>query len=274
MARVSFMFNLKSFCIIIIVDKHEGTQTDQSKRVITMYTQAVTDDRSGFDKGAVTTKVLLGCGALAGPLFTLAWIIEGATRATYHPLRHPISSLALGAFGWTQIANFIIAGLLTLAFAVGLWRALQSRGGSPWGSLLVGVYAIGLLGAGVFVTDPVSGYPPGTPDQLIAYSSVHAALHDLFSVLTFVGLPIACFVFARRFVGWDEPGWALYSTVSGLVFAVLFILASAGFAQTAGLVDLAGLFQRITITIGWSWLTLLAVHLLNIRSETPRTAGV
>ena len=35
----------------------------------------------------VTTKALLICGALAGPLFTLAWIVEGAARADYNLLR-------------------------------------------------------------------------------------------------------------------------------------------------------------------------------------------
>jgi hypothetical protein len=239
-----------------------------------MQPKPVEDALGSSYKDAVQTKTLLLCGMIAGPLFTLAWLVEGATRANYHPLRHPVSSLALGDLGWTQIANFIVAGLLTLAFAVGLWRALRPRGGSTWGPLLIGAYAIGLLGAGIFVTDPVSGYPPGTPDQLIEYSSVHAALHDLFSIPTFVGLPIACFVFARRFVGWGQRGWAIYSTVSGLAFAVMFLLASAGFAQAAGQVDLAGLFQRITITIGWSWLTLLAIRLLNARSETLGTVGV
>ncbi len=41
----------------------------------------------------------LTSGIIAGPLFTAGWIIEGATRAAYNPLRHPISSLALGDFG-------------------------------------------------------------------------------------------------------------------------------------------------------------------------------
>jgi hypothetical protein len=218
-------------------------------------------------KGEVKTKTLLVCGAIAGPLFTIAWLVEGATRADYNVLRHPVSSLALGEYGWTQVANFIVAGLLTLAFAVGLWRAPRPRGGSTWGPLLIGAYAIGLLGAGIFVTDPVSGYPPGTPDQLIEYSSVQAALHDLFSVPTFVGLPIACFVFARRFTLWGERGWAIYSAVTGVVFLVGFVLASAGFAQAEGLVDFGGLFQRITITVGWLWLTLLAVDLLRVPSK-------
>ncbi|HYT26017.1 MAG TPA: DUF998 domain-containing protein [Actinomycetota bacterium] len=113
--------------------------------------------------GAVKTRALLVCGAVAGPLFTVAWVVEGATRAHYNPLRHPVSSLELGDFGWTQRANFIAAGGLTLAFASGLRRARRPLGGSTWGPLLVGAHAIGLLGAGIFVTDPVSGYPPGTP---------------------------------------------------------------------------------------------------------------
>ncbi len=136
------------------------------------------------------TKTLLACGVIGGPLFVVAFVVEGATRAGYDPLRHPVSSLALGGSGWTQVANFIVAGLLMLAFAVGLRRALRPPGGSTWGPLLVGVWAVALLGAGVFVTDPVSGYPPGAPDRLSGYSW-HGALHDLFSLPGFVALAAA-----------------------------------------------------------------------------------
>ncbi|MEU7914775.1 DUF998 domain-containing protein [Microbispora bryophytorum] len=62
-------------------------------------------------------QALLACGLVVGPLFTVAYLAEGATRAYYRPLRHPVSSLALGDRGWTQTANFFVAGLLSLAFA-------------------------------------------------------------------------------------------------------------------------------------------------------------
>jgi hypothetical protein len=106
----------------------------------------LTADRppTGAAPGTTRTRALLACGAIAGPLFTVAWILEGATRANYHPLRHPVSSLELGDLGWTQQANFIVAGGLTLAFAVGLWRALRPLGGSTWGPLLVGAHGIGV----------------------------------------------------------------------------------------------------------------------------------
>ena len=213
------------------------------------------------EKSTVMTKALLACGAIAGPLFVIAFLFEGATRANYDSLRHPVSSLALGDYGWVQSANFVVVGLLTLAFFVGLRRALEQGKGSTWGPLLVAVWAVGLLGAGFLVTDPVSGYPPGTPDRLSG-NSWHGALHDLFSLLGFVALAAACFVFGRWFVGRGKRGWALYSAASGVVFAVAFVLSSAGFAQVAGLVDLAGLLQRVAVVVGFCWLTLLAVHVL------------
>ncbi len=47
-------------------------------------------------------QVLLACGMAAGPLFTIAYLVEGAGRVGYRPLRHPVSSLALGRAGWAQ----------------------------------------------------------------------------------------------------------------------------------------------------------------------------
>lgn len=214
------------------------------------------------------------CGVVAGPLFVIGFLVEGATRSGYDPIRHPVSSLSLGDPGWTQVANFLTAGMLTLAFAVGLRRALSVRGrGSTWGSLLVGIWAVGLIGAGIFPTDPVSGYPPGTPDKLEHYST-SGALHDFaFSLPAFLALPAACFVFARRFAVRRQAGWMTYSIVSGSVFVVGFLLTSIGFDQADGLVAVAGLLQRLTVTVGWAWLTVLAVHLVRTTSHTPRSAS-
>ena len=217
----------------------------------------------------IRTETLLACGAIAGPLFIFVYLIEGATHAGYDPLRQPVSSLALGDQGWTQSANFLVTGFLMLAFAIGLRRALRPLGGPTWGPLLVGTYAIGLLGAGVFAADPMNGYPPGTPNERLHYS-MHGVLHDLFSTLVFLGLPAACFVFGRWFAAWEKRGWANYSIVTGVVFLGTFILSSAGFGQAEGLVDMAGLLQRVAITVGFGWLTMLAVHLLRASSEAPK----
>ncbi|MEV3988335.1 DUF998 domain-containing protein [Streptomyces sp. NPDC049837] len=197
--------------------------------------------------------ILLGCGVAAGPLFTAAYLLAGAGRRDYASLRHPISSLALGPAGWTQTMSFISAGLLSLALSVGLWRV----GASRCGALLVGIWAIGLMGAGVFRTDPVRGYPPGTPDRPRRHT-LAGALHDLFSLVAFLALAAACFVLALP----GSPGWAVYSVSSGVLFAVTMAMAGVAFDRGQRLAHLGGLIQRAAITIGWTWLTLLAVRTL------------
>ncbi|WP_327706939.1 DUF998 domain-containing protein [Streptomyces decoyicus] len=199
-------------------------------------------------------QVLLACGMAAGPVFTLAYLLEGASRVDYQPFRHPVSSLSLGRAGWAQTVNFLCVGLLSLIFSVGLWNVGPSR----CGALLMGTWAAGLLGAGAFQTDPVSGYPPGTPDRLQHHTRA-GALHDLFSLIGFLALTVACFVFAPS----SSPGWVIYSIASGVFFATTMALASAAFSQHQRWVDIGGLIQRISLTIGWTWQTLLAVHILD-----------
>ena len=212
------------------------------------------------------TRSFLICGALAGPLFTIIWFLTGLTRANYDPMRHPVSALALGEAGWTQVINFIITGVLTLALAYGLQRALPSRGGSKWVLMLLYAVAIGFLGTGFFATDPLNGYPPGTPAMLIP-PTVIGSLHLLFASFIF-GLPMSCFVLARLFAAKGEHNWALYSRATSIAFIIIYLIAMAGFLQVEGLVNYAGLFQRIALTIGLAWMTLLPIHLLNSSSTS------
>jgi hypothetical membrane protein len=203
----------------------------------------------------------LYCGVAAGPLFIGTFLVEGATRPDYRPLRHPVSSLALGPHGWMQTANFAITGALYLGFATGLRRAPRTTVPTKAGPILIGAAAVGLMGAGTFTTDPVSGYPPGTPDAAPAYSTA-GALHDLFSAPTFLGVPAAALAFARGFLRCGQRGWAAYSAGSGLTMLATFALASAGFSQAPSLVDIGGLLQRASVITGFGWLTALAVRTL------------
>jgi hypothetical protein len=211
------------------------------------------------NKQVDTINGLLTCGAMAGPLFVITFLLEGAMRADYNPLRHPVSSLALGDFGWMQVANFVLAGLLMLAFAIGLWIILRPQRGSTWGPLLVAIWGGGLLCAGIFLTDPVSGYPPGSPN-IPLNPTAQGALHDQISLLGFLALTITCFVFRYYFATRGERGWAMYSALTGILFPLGIVLSSMAFSQNTSLVAFGGLIQRVTITLGWTWLTLLAIH--------------
>ena len=214
------------------------------------------------------TRLLLICGALAGPFFSILWFITGLTRDQYDPIRHPISSLSIGEFGWTQVINFTVTGILALALAFGLRSALQSRGGSKWGVIWIVLIGIGFLGAALFVTDPLNGYPPGTP-LLPANPTVTGRLHRLFSAFVFLGIPGAGFSLARLFARNNEYTWAAYSRFTGIAFLAMFIVTSIGFAQIGMFARYAGLLQRITLLIGLAWMTLLPLHLLKSPSESP-----
>lgn len=211
----------------------------------------------------MTTRRLLLCGAVAGPLFTAVLFGQDLTRAHFDPMRHPGSSLAIGDWGWIQILNFVACGALTVAYAVGVRQALREQSRTSfWGPLLIGVWGIGLIGAGAFVADPIGGYPPGTPPTGV--HTWHGTLHDVpFSVVAFLAMAALFFVFARRFAGWREPGWVVASLVAGVLVLAGFFLFGSGFEQQGtALSDVAGLLQRLTIVVAWTWLTALAVHLL------------
>jgi hypothetical protein len=86
-------------------------------------------------------RALLWCGAIGAPLFVVVFMIEDAVPAIrppgYNPLRHPVSSLAIGPLGWIQVANFLATGVLLLAFAVRLRPALRRYNGGIWAPVLI-----------------------------------------------------------------------------------------------------------------------------------------
>ena len=206
---------------------------------------------------ALFRNVLMTCGIIAGPFFVFLFLIEGAIRGGYDPLRFAVSSLSIGEGGWLQVANFLATGLLVVAFAVGLRRQPKTSPPSVWGPALIGLTGVGLIGAGIFVSDPLFGYPAELPLR-VAQFTFHGHLHDLFSVFFFAGLPGACLVFARRFARVGDRKWSAYSTSTAIAMIVVFVLTAIGFKQTAGFIEVAGLLQRITIIIGFTWLTLFA----------------
>jgi hypothetical protein len=73
---------------------------------------------------------LLACGIVAGPLFVIASLAQAFTRTGFDLGRHTISLLSLGYPGWVQIATFVVSGVLYLAGAVGMRKALRPGRGS------------------------------------------------------------------------------------------------------------------------------------------------
>jgi hypothetical membrane protein len=153
------------------------------------------------------TKRLLAAGVVAGPVFIGVSLAHAFARDGFDLRRHPLSLLSLGRPGWLQIATFVVAGVLVVACAVGVRRALHPGLAGTWGPLLVGCFGLGLIMSGVFVTDAGAGFPAGAPAGAPPEITWHGWLHSLGSLLAFVGMAAGCLVFARRFARRRERGW-------------------------------------------------------------------
>lgn len=175
------------------------------------------------------TRRLLAAGLLAGPLVLAVEFTLAFTREGFDWQRHAASQLALGDGGWVQSLNFVVAGLLMLAFSLGLRRALKAQPGGRWAPALMAMFAISHIGVGVFATDPAFGFPPGpgTPAGLPAYdqASPHAVLHSVFGFVGFNALAVACAVLAWHFHRRGERRWSAVALLPTLAVIAISIYA-------------------------------------------------
>jgi hypothetical protein len=147
----------------------------------------------------------------------------------------------------------MVTGALLIAASFGMRRVLRGSRGGSWGPMLLGVYGFGLVFAGIFSADPGLGFPPGTPE--VGTITTKGLMHFVFGAIGFFGFVSACFVFARRFRGLGQSGWAIYSVVTG----VLFLAAFAGIASgSQGGVTIA---FSLAVVLCFTWISMLSAQL-------------
>ncbi|MFF0155715.1 DUF998 domain-containing protein [Micromonospora sp. NPDC005203] len=199
------------------------------------------------------TRLLLGCGTIAGVLFPALSFGQAFTRSGFDLRRHALSALTLGDLGWLQVIAFAGTGVLAVAFAVGLWRALRPGRAGTVVPVLVGVYGVAMVGGGFFVPDPALGWPPGAPSGLPEQTSTGSILHTVCGAAAFLSLIGAGLLIARRFAGQGHRGWALSSAASGVVAFVLTALPwseeSASLRFAVGAVLISGWLVAVSVRV-------------------------
>ncbi len=214
----------------------------------------------GRSKHALGTRTL-ALGGIVGP-WLWASIVVILTFVEYDTLRsfgwtpgqdngvnYP-SSLALGSAGWLQVANFALFGVLTIALAVGLYRAVRPRRLARAGPMLVGAAGVGL----VLSAFPTDHGPPDAP------TTWHGTIHNLAFVVTFVPLLLAFFFLAVSFRG--DPRWQGYQ----------WLCPAIGLAAIASLVLGGGLLPAsvnqaafyVSLLLIFAGLTLLGLRLRTV----------
>jgi len=187
-------------------------------------------------------------------LFWGVLVVLGQTQFAYNAFRSDISLLVLGDNGWVQTANFIVFGLLIIAFQAGLHRAIAP--GRMWGAISVLAMAsgLGLVSIAVFPTDRIGTW------------TVHGAIHLGVVAALAVLLPLSCLVTAARVKrnrAWR--GYAQFSVLIGAVtgvstVALLLVWSGAWRASHPWL----GLYERTAFALPSAWMEILAIRLLRL----------
>jgi hypothetical protein len=215
----------------------------------------------------------LWAGVLVPILFTGVYLVAGATRAGYDPIRHQVSLLSLGDGGWVMIATFLGTGALVIAFAVALRIRLRVGPDALAGPVAIGLAGLGLVLAGLFSTQPLFGYPPGTPEGMATDVSPASVAHVLGAFLLVFGLIAATFVMARRFRREGRPAWALASVMVGVIVFLFFGASGGGPSGQLIFPAVSGLLQRISLIAGLGWVAAIALsELRSARSDAFVTA--
>lgn len=205
-------------------------------------------------------------GVIAPPLFVGIFTLEGWLRPDYQPLRMYVSELSLGPRGWIQMVNFIIFGLLLFEFTLAVAAEFQSGIASRGGIAILRILAICYLLSGPFVTDP-SGIARNE-------MTIHGTLHGIFGAIVFSLMPVAPFVFLRRFR--KDPIWQFFqweTLTLGTIIAAAVILLSAATKIPAAqnlFIEWLGFIQRAAIVPFMVWIFSFALGLIR-RNGTVET---
>jgi hypothetical protein len=201
---------------------------------------------------------LLTCGVAAGALFIGLNTLQILTRPGFDLRRLAISVLALGDFGWLQVSNFILSGLLTIVFAVGVRRTLKGGRAGTFAPILIAANGLALIIGGLFTTDAGLGFPPGAPDAIPDPLSWHAQIHSFSFFLAVISIVLASLVLARRFAGLRRWRWVAFCAVAAAAMPALIAYGMTNLSIVG-----VAFFAMAIVMSGWN-----AAIALHLRSNT------
>ena len=193
------------------------------------------------------------CGMAAPLLMVILWTIASLMRPGYDQLNQYGSELGTGPNAFIMNTNFVVTGLLIVAFATGLFKNVN---GGRW--VLIGSILLGLFGVG----EVVGGFFPCHPGCPVAAQSISQLAHNADAVIAFVAIALAPLLVSMGLNRDDRwQGYSSYSLATGITDVCLFLVFSAAALSCFGYV---GLFQRLFLVVPFLWIEVIALRLLRI----------
>ena len=207
-------------------------------------------------------------GALAGILgpllFVATFTIEGWLRPSYDPVSIYISALSLGPRGFIQVTNFVALGASLLVFVRGIAAELGKS--ATVGMTVLACIAIGFIGSGPFVMDPMT-VPP-------ALMSVHSKVHYLLGAMVFGLAPVSCFAFFSHFRKAPDWRWFRWWTLSvGIAMIIGIVFLKAAQPSSTPLHTWIGAIQRATLISWLAWVFAFGVALYRHACRARKPPG-
>ncbi len=192
-------------------------------------------------------RLLALCGIVAPVLFALVVLGASLLRPGYSQTADFVSDLGVGPLAIVQNVNFLVFGLLVTALAFGLRASLPAPRGkaSMAGVILVIVFALGVLLAGVFPEDFAGGGP-----------------HTAVSSSAFLAIIAAQLLVWRGLRGADPAAWGRYCTASMVGGILSFAMLVVFKASVGGAYQGAG--QRAFLAVPWAWIEITGIQLYSL----------
>ncbi|MCM3746425.1 DUF998 domain-containing protein [Paenibacillus pasadenensis] len=206
------------------------------------------------DRADVNRMLLIG-GAISAPLFFVVSIVQVMMRSGFDIRRHAISMLSLGDAGWIQSANFMLTGCLGIVAAIGISRQLRGDRMGVWGAILIGLYGVGMIVAGIYPPDAGLSFPPGASVEMPARMSSTALIHSAAFFTSFICLVAACLMYARSFAVRRNRAWMSYCIATGTLSPALI---AAGASMSNGI----GVVMAIAGMLAFGWVSALSLRLM------------
>jgi hypothetical protein len=203
---------------------------------------------------ALLQKVLIGCGVLAAFLYAGTDILAGLLKKGYR--FDSQSASVLSGFGTTTrpfvLPLNLIAGILLIAFAAGIWLA----GGQNW---VVRVMACLLAGNAILAMVAVAFFPmrPGEP--------VNTPANTMNVII--MATSVILFLLAIGFGAAGNQNWFRYYSIGTLlIFLMGFIISLLVTRFNPGMTRASsvGIQERTMIYAEMIWLALQAIVLLRV----------
>lgn len=189
---------------------------------------------------------------IAGGLFVLLLSSLHLLEPEFDPTWRFTSEYALGDFGWMMHLAFGLLALAQISVAITIFPHIRTVTGYI-GLVILGISAIGVIIAGIFVTDPITV----SPDD----ATFSGSMHSIGAMLDYT--PVAALLISlslSRLDVWRPMKRVLLtSAIIAIVAMLLFVLQIPQDGQFGPGV-LAGMFGRFLILADIAWLTIVGIH--------------